>query len=52
MSWYCTTQEAQDQLKECENNQCSGCNKCVWIEMSANTMIGNGAVKIEQHPLY
>ena len=55
MSWFCNTPEAIAQMKICEENKCPGCNKCIWIEESANAMVEYGTViepVIERHPLY
>ena len=49
MSWFCQTEEAKAQLKECYDNDCPGCNKCIWIEESANAMAEYGIV-IEPKP--
>ena len=38
MGWFCNTPEAKAQMKICEKNKCQGCNKCIWIEESANAM--------------
>ena len=55
MGWFCNTPEAKAQMKICEENKCPGCNKCIWIEESANAMVEYGTViepVIERHPLY
>ena len=54
MSWFCQTKEAKEQMKICEANKCPGCEKCIWIEESANAMAEYGTViepKEEPHPL-
>jgi len=38
MSWFCNTPEAIAQLKICEENNCPDCEKCIWINESANAM--------------
>ena len=50
--WYCQTKEAQKQIKTCKENQCKGCEKCVWIEESKYAMIANGTPIVNKHPLY
>ena len=55
MGWFCNTPEAKAQMKICEENKCPGCNKCIWIEESANAMAEYGTViepVEEKHPLY
>jgi hypothetical protein len=44
MGWFCQTEEAKAQLKKCYANDCPGCNKCIWIEESANAMAEYGKV--------
>ena len=39
MSWFCNTPEAKAQLKKCYDSNCPGCEKCIWIEESANAMV-------------
>jgi len=54
MSWFCNTLEAKTQLKKCYASNCPGCDKCVWIEESANAMAKYGTVVEsveENHPL-
>ena len=38
MSWFCETEEAKKQLDLCEKNNCSDCEKCIWIKESAAVM--------------
>ncbi len=54
MSWFCQTKEAQQQMKICNANKCPGCEKCIWIEESANAMAEYGTViepEVDEHPL-
>ena len=54
MGWFCQTEEAKEQMKICEANKCPGCEKCIWIEESANAMAEYGKViepVAEPHPL-
>ena len=39
MSWICNTPEAKAQLKKSYDSNCPGCEKCIWIEESANAMV-------------
>ena len=52
MGWFCNTDEAKEQMRKCEANKCQGCNKCIWIEESANAMTEYGTIIVEKHPLY
>ncbi len=48
MSWFCNTPEAIEQMKICEENNCPDCEKCIWIQESANAMAEYGTVvKVE-----
>ena len=54
MSWFCQTEEAKEQMKICNANNCLGCRKCIWIQESANAMSEYGKPIVEQeipHPL-
>ena len=54
MSWFCQTEEAKEQMKICDANNCPGCNKCIWIEESANAMVEYGTPiepEVKEHPL-
>ena len=44
MGWFCNTPEAIAQLKICEENNCPDCEKCIWINESANAMAEYGTV--------
>ena len=54
MSWLCQTEKAKEQLRICAENNCPDCEKCIWIQESANAMAEYGTViepKEEPHPL-
>ena len=52
MTWFSETNEAEKQLKICEDNNCGDCDKCVWIKMSRESMETDGKVNEgEPHPL-
>tara|TARA_R100000152_G_C6730237_1_gene155010 strand:- start:378 stop:545 length:168 start_codon:yes stop_codon:yes gene_type:complete len=41
-------------MKICNANKCPGCEKCIWIEESANAMAEYGTViepEVDEHPL-
>ena len=44
MSWFCNSPEAVAQMKICEENECPGCNKCIWIEESGYAMSEHATV--------
>ena len=54
MSWFCQTEEAKEQMRICEENNCPDCEKCIWISESYNAMTEYG-IPIEpeeiEHPL-
>lgn len=41
-----------DQLKICEANKCTDCDKCVWIKEAGSAIINYGKETYEAHPLY
>ena len=54
MSWFCQTDEAKEQLRICEENNCPDCEKCIWIFESYNAMTEYGTPiepVAEPHPL-
>mgnify|MGYP003658070013 CR=1 FL=1 len=53
MTWFSETEEAENQLKICEDNNCGDCDKCVWIKMSREAMETDGKVNEgDPHPLF
>jgi hypothetical protein len=54
MTWFCQTEEAKEQMRICEENNCPDCEKCIWISESYNAMVDYGTPVVEkaiEHPL-
>tara|TARA_R110000823_G_scaffold135068_1_gene264021 strand:+ start:372 stop:566 length:195 start_codon:yes stop_codon:yes gene_type:complete len=55
MSWFADTKEAKKQLEICKKNNCSDCNKCIYITESSwakNKYSKIITQKAIEHPLY